>query len=167
MERVFSYEAVYRADARLLILGTAPSVQSLQKGFYYAHPQNAFWKILADVLGCERPTEIAQKKALLIGHRIALWDVAHSCARPGSMDADIRDVTPNDIPALLARCPGISRVLLNGGTAFALYRRHFAALPIEAVRLPSTSPAYTLPYAQKRERWAQALLGGSDAKPQL
>ncbi len=160
--RVVSYAPVYRSDAKALILGSAPSVQSLKRGFYYAHPQNAFWKILHEVLGAQAPSDMEGKKALLLSNGIALWDVARSCVREGSLDADMRDVKPNDIPWLVGECPGIRRVLINGGTAFALYKRHFRAVDLPVVRLPSTSPAYTLNYQKKLEAWREALLGAGD-----
>lgn len=107
-ERIICFEPVAEQDARLLILGTMPSVESLRQSFYYAHPRNAFWPIIADVLAQPRPETVEAKKQLLIGHRIALWDVAHSCVRSGSLDSAIRDVVPNDFAVLFARySPGI------------------------------------------------------------
>lgn len=159
MERIFSYNPICAPDARTLILGSAPSVLSLRDGFYYAHPQNAFWRIIADAYGQPRPATIQQKTALILNRRLALWDVIHSCERAGSLDANIKNAEPNDIPSLLAQCPRIDRVLLNGTTACALYRRHFASLGLEAIKMPSTSPAYTLPYARKLAAWREALTG--------
>ena len=154
-ERTFSFEPVCAEDALILILGTMPSVASLQQGFYYAHPRNAFWPILFDLMGEAYSEDIGARKRLLLGHRIALWDVARSAVRPGSLDSAIRQAEPNDIPGLLERCPGIRTVLLNGTTAHALYKKLLPPLLVECALLPSTSPANTMAYAKKRAAWAE------------
>lgn len=157
-ERIFSFEPVYRSDARLLILGSMPSVESLKQGFYYAHPRNAFWPMLAEILGCEAPQTVDQKKELLISHRIALWDSAQSCERQGSLDSAIRAPRANDFAALYRVCPELRHVFFNGAAACALYRRLVGEDDVRAFRrLPSTSPAYTLKYEEKRRIWKQAL----------
>ncbi len=160
-ERVFSFEPVAGAGCRTLILGTMPSVKSLEAGFYYAHPRNAFWPIMADVFGEAPPRTIGEKKALLLGRGVALWDMARSCAREGSLDAAMRGVELNDVPGLLARFPSIDRILLNGGEAWRLFQRLAPAdrAGREAIRLPSTSPAYTLAYDKKLTAWRAALAG--------
>lgn len=153
-ERTYSFEPVWSKDALILILGTMPSVASLKQGFYYAHPRNAFWPIMFDLLGEAYSEDIEAQKRLLIGHRIALWDVARSAVRPGSLDSAIREAAPNDIPGLLEQCSGIRKVLLNGTTAHALYKKLLPPLPVECVVLPSTSPANTMSYAKKHAAWA-------------
>ena len=128
-------------NAEILILGSFPSVKSREQGFFYGHPQNRFWKMLAAVLDEPVPQNVTEKKELLLRNHIALWDVIASCEITGSSDASIRDVTPNDISALLERA-NIRRILCNGNTAFRLYRKYI--LPQtgrEALCLPSTSPA--------------------------
>jgi len=158
-KRIAGFPPVCASDARVLILGTMPSVKSLEQAFYYGHPRNAFWPIMADVLNAPLPTTREEKAALITVNGIALWDVCAECVRPGSLDSDIRDVVPNDIPALFAACPRISRVLFNGAAAEKLYRKHIGPLPegCASRRMPSTSPAYTMPYAQKLSRWRAAL----------
>ena len=162
------FPPVARRDARVLILGSMPSEASLAQDFYYAHPANAFWWLLAGVLDCAVPIDVAAKRRLLIGHRIALWDVVHRCRRRGSLDAAIErgSVRPNDFAAFLARHRRIACVAFNGGTAEALFRRHVlprlaAALPgrrLRLLRLPSTSPAHAgLPPARKCAAWRRAL----------
>lgn len=160
-QRIACFEAVAAPDARLLILGTMPSVESLRQSFYYAHPRNAFWPILADVFGERRPETVDEKKRLLIRHRVALWDVAHSCVRPGSLDSAIRDVVPNDFAALFARCPHIEKILFNGATAQKLFRRLVNAVPVNCAvaQMPSTSPAYTLAYERKLALWRDGMEG--------
>lgn len=162
--RIECFPPVARGDARLLILGTMPSVESLRQSFYYAHPRNAFWPVMAEVLGAPVPETVEEKCALLIGHRVALWDVARSCVRPGSLDSAMRDVLPNDFDSLYARCPKIERILFNGDTARKLYMRLVGRMPegCDWARMPSTSPAYTLPYARKLEAWRAGMEGYYD-----
>ena len=162
--RIFSFEPVADENSRLLILGTMPSVKSLQAEFYYAHPRNAFWPILADCFGCSVPEDAEEKKRLLYAKGIALWDTAKSCVREGSLDAAMRETELNDFDLFFRRCPGIEKVLLNGGTAWNLYHR----LPEEIVRsricvkMPSTSPAYTMNYEKKIAIWKRELLSGGE-----
>ena len=158
-ERIASFDPVAAPDARVLILGTMPSVESLRQSFYYAHPRNAFWPMLARILAEPEPASVEEKKALLLRHRIALWDVAQSCVRPGSLDSAIRDALPNDVPGLLKRCPEIQAILFNGATAQNLYRKLIGDVPagLRSVRIPSTSPAYTLKFEAKRAAWQKEL----------
>ena len=158
-ERIVCFEPVAREDARLLILGTMPSVESLKQSFYYSHPRNAFWPIMARVLEEELPPYNDGKKELLIRHGIALWDVAHSCVRPGSLDSSIRDVQPNDFGRLFAKCPGIEKILFNGATAQKLYMKLVGKLPENCVwkRMPATSPAYTLAFEKKLSAWREEM----------
>ncbi len=132
------FEPVCGDGAHTLILGTFPSVRSRAEGFYYGHPRNRFWAVLAAVYGEAVPQSIPDKKRLLLSHGLALWDVLAACEIDGSADASIRDAVPNDIPALAARF-GIRRVLANGQTAGRLYRQ--AGFPLPCTILPSTSPA--------------------------
>jgi hypoxanthine-DNA glycosylase len=161
-QKIYSYPPVADEHCRVLILGTMPSVQSLRDGFYYAHPRNAFWKIIAECTGEVRPETIEEKKALLLRRHIALWDTAGSCRREGSLDSAMRDVELNDLGSFFKRYPQIEKVLLNGGTAWTLYHR----LPEEivqarpCVKLPSTSPAYTLSYEKKLAAWKAELEAG-------
>ena len=158
-ERIASFDPVAAPDARVLILGTMPSVESLRQSFYYAHPRNAFWPMLARILAEPEPASVEEKKTLLLRHRIALWDVAQSCVRPGSLDSAIRDALPNDVPGLLKRCPEIKTILFNGATAQSLYRKLIGDVPagLRSVRMPSTSPAYTLKFEAKRATWQKEL----------
>ena len=146
-------------DARLLILGTMPSVESLRQSFYYAHPRNAFWPMMARILEEAPPETVETKKSLLIRHGIALWDVAHSCVRPGSLDSAIRDARPNDFSMLFARCPNIEKILFNGATAENLYRKLVGFLPegCASARMPSTSPAYTMAFEKKCAVWREEM----------
>ena len=158
-ERIAGFAPVAAPDARVLILGTMPSVESLRQSFYYAHPRNAFWPMLARILSEPEPASVEEKKSLLLRHRIALWDVAQSCVLPGSLDSAIRDALPNDVPGLLKRCPEIKVILFNGATAQNLYRKLIGDVPagLRSVRMPSTSPAYTLKFEAKRAAWQKEL----------
>lgn len=135
------FAPVCDADCRVLILGTAPSKKSREVGFYYGHPQNRFWKMLAAVTGERVPQSIAEKKALLLRNHIALHDVIHSCDIIGSSDSSIKNVEPADLERILA-VTGRVAILCNGGTSYKLYRKYQEErLGISAVQLPSTSPA--------------------------
>ena len=163
-DQISCFEPIARADARLLILGTMPSLKSLEQGFYYAHPRNAFWPIVSDILGKVLPGTAQEKRSMLLRHRIALWDVVHSCVRSGSLDSAIRDVEANDFKGLFACCTGIRRILFNGTVAERLYKRHVGFMPQGccSARMPSTSPAYTLEYERKREAWHDGMAGYYD-----
>ena len=144
-------------DARVLIVGSMPSVKSLADAQYYAHPRNAFWPILFDVFGVTPTDDYEAKKTLILGNGLALWDAAQSCEREGSLDSNMRDVIYNDFASLYARCPHIHTVLCNGGTAHALFVKSGFAGDRRVIRMPSTSPAYTMPYVRKLEIWKKTL----------
>ena len=157
--RIVAFPPVAAADARILILGSMPSAASLAEGFYYGHPRNAFWRILAEVFHEPLPQTVDAKKALILSNRLALWDSLTACRREGSLDSAIREPELNDFGALFARCPGIERVLFNGGTAHRLFMKAGKAF-LEGrgwMVMPSTSPAYTLSYERKLAQWRQAL----------
>jgi double-stranded uracil-DNA glycosylase len=132
---------VFDGRSETLILGSFPSVASRAGSFFYHHPQNRFWRVLAAVLGEDVPESIGEKTALLLRHRIALWDTIASCDITGSSDASIRDAVPNDLTVITAHAP-IRRVFCNGALSGRLYDKF--GLPqtgLPAARLPSTSPA--------------------------
>lgn len=131
----------YNGDSEILILGSFPSVKSRETGFFYGHPQNRFWKVLAALTREEVPQTIEEKKALLLRNRIALWDVIGSCEIEGSSDASIRNVVPNDLRVILDHAQ-IRTICVNGKTAYRYYERYTRQQTgREAVCLPSTSPA--------------------------
>lgn len=138
---VHSFEPVYDKASEILILGTLPSVKSRENNFYYGHKQNRFWKVLATLLKEPVPETIEEKKAMLLAHRIALWDVIQSCDIKGSSDSSIKNVQPTDIGMILEKT-NITRIYANGNKAGQLYKRYqFPVTGIEAMVLPSTSPA--------------------------
>ena len=137
------------AGARVLILGSFPSVKSRESGFFYGHPQNRFWRVLAAVFEDTVPATVEEKKAFLAAHGIALWDVIASCRIEGSADSSIRDVVPNDIASLL-KSHSIRAIFTNGKTAQTLYDKHiFPTLGVSALCLPSSSPANAAWSAEK------------------
>lgn len=132
---------LYGPDSRILILGSFPSVKSREQNFFYGHPQNRFWKVIAALFGQDVPLTIPEKKDLILSHRLALWDSIASCVITGSSDATIRDVKPNDLRIILDSAP-IERIYCNGRKSHEMYEKYI--LPVlgrEAACLPSTSPA--------------------------
>lgn len=152
-----SFEPVYTPDARVMIVGSMPSVKSLADAQYYAHPRNAFWPIMFEAFGATPTDDYAAKKELIRRNGLALWDVAGICEREGSLDSNMKDVQFNDFASLYAQCPNIHTVLCNGGTAHSLFMKSGFAGDKRVIRMPSTSPAYTMAYAKKLEAWREAL----------
>lgn len=141
-DAIFSFDAICNADSRLLILGTMASPASLRAGMYYGHPQNAFWRVLSTLAGDTLPQTNEEKRNFLLRHGIALWDTLQSCEREGALDSNIKNAVPNDVQSLIAACPEISAVFLNGSTAYGFYQRYFAGqIALPYYKMPSTSPA--------------------------
>jgi TDG/mug DNA glycosylase family protein len=139
-------------DPEILILGSYPSIQSLEKGEYYGNPQNQFWKIMELLLGIDHTLPYPARTARLAEHQIALWDVLRTCTRDGSADTAILDPVSNDIRGFVAAHPTIRCIALNGNTAGHYFTRMNPGLP--GIILPSTSPAYArMPLAQKAQHW--------------
>ncbi len=150
-------------DSKILILGSFPSVKSRESDFYYGHPQNRFWKVLAKVVNDEVPLSIEEKKAFLIRHRIALWDAVDSCTLIGSSDASIRNQKPSDLPALLKNS-SIEKILVNGKTAEKIIRKAYPALSVPVISLPSTSPANAAwTFEKLAEKYFEAWIIASDS----
>ena len=152
------YEPVYDEHSRLLILGTFPSVKSRENGFFYGHPQNRFWRVLAVVTGKALPGTVAEKKEFLLSSGIALWDVIASCDITGSSDASITNVVPTDIRRILRESP-IERIYANGSTAGRLYDKYQRKqCGRDIILLPSTSPANAAwTFDRLAARWTELL----------
>ncbi len=136
-----TFAPVFDQQSRVLILGTFPSVKSRENQFYYGHPQNRFWKVLAGLFEEEVPDQVAEKKAFLLRNHIAIWDVIASCDIIGSSDSSIRNVVPCDLEQVLLKAP-IRQIFANGGKAYDLYKKHsYPQIKREIIKLPSTSPA--------------------------
>ncbi len=138
---VHPFRPLYDGDSKILVLGSFPSVKSRENEFFYGHPRNRFWAVIAGIYDEDVPFTIDEKKRLLADHGIALWDTVFSCDIEGSADSSIRNIVPTDLAPVIEGS-GITRIYCNGATSWRMYRRyHEDALGIEAVRLPSTSPA--------------------------
>ena len=167
MERIHGFPPLARRDARILVLGSMPSRESLARQQYYAHPRNAFWPILTRALDIEAERYDERAQAAL-SKGVAIWDVYRDCIRPGSLDSaiDEKSAVINDFRGFLQKHPDIGRILFNGAKAESAYLRHVlpdldgktAAIPHQ--RLPSTSPAHAgMTFEKKRAAWEAALLG--------
>ncbi len=138
------------AHSRVLILGTMPSPKSREYGFYYAHPQNRFWPVLAAVVGEPVPLGSDARRQMALRHGVALWDVLRSCTIRGADDSTIRDPVPNDIASLLARAP-VNAIFTNGQKSTALYNKFcYPVLKRPSIPLPSTSAANRGAYPMER-----------------
>lgn len=135
------FAPVYNKESQVLILGSLPSVKSREQGFYYGHPRNRFWKVVAAVLGVPVPVTIEEKKRTLLAGHVAVYDVIQNCEIVGSSDSSIRNVTPADIKSIVEHAP-IRVVFTNGKTAGRLYKKYQARhIDLPMIELPSTSPA--------------------------
>lgn len=138
---IHSIKPFYNENSKILILGSFPSIKSREIGFYYSHPQNRFWGVLATVFNDKVPLTIDEKKILLKKNNIALYDVCASCEIKGSSDASIKDVVPSNLDEIINNAD-IKLIILNGKTAFNLYQKYFKnKYNIKTICLPSTSPA--------------------------
>lgn len=132
---------LYDAESRVLLLGSLPSPKSRETGFFYGHPQNRFWRVLAAILEEPVPQSVEEKRSLCLRRHIALWDVIAQCEITGASDASIRNAVPNDIASLLARTK-VKTIFATGGTSARLYRRLIEPVThVPITQLPSTSPA--------------------------
>ena len=136
------FEPVFDENSKVLVLGTLPSVKSRENNFYYGHPQNRFWKLIAAL--CDEdivPQTIEEKRKILLKHHIAVWDVISECDIIGSSDSSIKNVVPADLSVILDNTD-IDRIYANGGKAYELYMKYqYGKIGREIIKLPSTSPA--------------------------
>lgn len=167
MPRCESFPFVADGDARVLVLGSMPGIASLRAGQYYAHPSNAFWPIVFSLWNEELASDYARRLAFARAHRIALWDAARACEREGSLDTAMRSVEFNDFAALFAFAPGIHTVLCNGAAAHALFLKSGFAQGkgLCVYKMPSTSPAYTRPFEEKRVAWQRLRSAAEEEMP--
>ncbi len=138
---IHPFEALYNENSKVLILGSFPSVKSREVSFFYGHPRNRFWKVIPALFGEEEPVTIEKKKELILRRNLALWDSIHSCEITGSSDSSVKNVVPNDISEIIGNSK-VSKVFCNGALSHKMYMKYiFPDTKIEAVKLPSTSPA--------------------------
>ncbi|VVE08773.1 DNA glycosylase [Pandoraea morbifera] len=151
-----NFPPVVDAQTRVLILGSLPGEVSLAQQQYYAHPQNRFWHLVGEAIGEPLPSlSYAQRLEALLAHGVGLWDVVAQARREGSLDSNIRVHAGSDLAGLIGKLPTLRAVAFNGGTAARIGQRALAqgAVALPVVLLPSSSPAYTIPYATKRDAW--------------
>ena len=166
MNVVTSFNPIADRLARVLVLGSMPGVRSLDAQQYYAHPRNAFWRIMAGIYGFDVDLPYERRVQKLTASGVALWDVLRACIRAGSLDSAIKDGSrePNDFQSFFRRYPGIKLVGFNGAEAARSFNTY--VLPrlsvggLRFVRLPSTSPAHVRTLEQKLEAWREALGAG-------
>ncbi|ABF09382.1 DNA-deoxyinosine glycosylase [Cupriavidus metallidurans] len=150
------FPPVVDIHTRVLVLGSLPGEVSLAQSRYYAHKQNRFWHLMSDVLGVDLVgLEYEARLQALLDHRVGLWDVVAEARREGSLDSSIRDHQGNDLIGLIATLPTLKAIAFNGGTAAKIGEKTLADHGDRhaILRLPSSSPAYTLAYAEKRKAW--------------
>ncbi|ABR47502.1 conserved hypothetical protein [Alkaliphilus metalliredigens QYMF] len=155
MSKIESFSPIIDANSHILILGSIPSVQSLQEGKYYGNPRNQFWKIIYEVLGQPFQEDYGKKVQFIKEHGIAIWDVIESCHREGSLDSNIKEERPNDFNTFLKSYPRIKYVLFNGTKAHDTFRRKVGFSFEDKIfhKLPSSSPAHTMKIGNKIEEW--------------
>lgn len=161
-ERSFCFPPIIGSAPHTLILGTMPGQRSLAANQYYAHPQNQFWRIMGDIYSAGLDVSYDRRVKILKENGIAVWDVLHSCERPGSMDSAIRAESANDFESLFRDYPSIRKVVFDSATAERLYLRHvlpnLTGEPKDYARVPSPSPAYaSVKYTDKLILWRQML----------
>ncbi len=149
----YGFAPVYDSGSVLLILGSFPSVKSRQIEFYYGNPQNRFWRVVCSHFSEDIPETVEGKRSFLLRHKIALWDIVTECEIVGSQDSTIKNFRVADIESLLQNS-SVRYIILNGGTAYSIFKSHYPQLDIDCVRLPSTSPANT---HFNEEEWHEAI----------
>ena len=149
-----SFLPVVDGDTRLIVLGSLPGERSLARGQYYAHPRNQFWALMSGVVGADLvPLAYEQRLEALLRAGVGLWDTVASATREGSLDAAIRNHSPNALPELARRLPKLRAFGFNGGKSEAVGRKALGDTSLQLIRLPSSSPAYTVPLAEKQTAW--------------
>ena len=135
------FKPIIFKSSKTLILGSFPSLKSFENSFYYSHPKNQFLKILSQISGYPINNK-DQKIWLLKELNLSLWDIVKSCNRENSSDANLKDIIPNDIEALLKEYPNIKQIAFTSRFAQSVFKKHFGNLDIKTIYLPSPSPAY-------------------------
>lgn len=153
--RVYSFPPIADSHSKVLILGTMPGRESLVQQQYYAHPRNAFWRIMLSLCRVPFTTDYAQRYTTILQHNIAVWDVLQSCERKGSADSAIINEYPNDLGSFLDNHTSLQCIICNGKTAARLFRRYYShCTDMPVIQAPSTSPAYAqCSYEEKLRQW--------------
>lgn len=159
MTRIESFPPIVTEQSKVLILGSMPGEASLRAGQYYAHPRNAFWRIMGELFGAGPSLPYWERVARLNAVGIAVWDSLHACIRLGSLDSSISAEVANDFPAFFAKYPRITHIYFNGSKAETVFHRRVLPalpnMPQAFTRLPSTSPAHAaVPFDEKLQAWS-------------
>jgi hypoxanthine-DNA glycosylase len=151
-----SFAPVVDQETRLIVLGSLPGEQSLARSQYYANPRNQFWALMSGVIDVDL-VSLAYEERLqaLLRAGVGLWDTVASAAREGSLDVAIRHLSPNALPELARQLPELRAIGFNGGKSAAVGNKALGDTPLRLIRLPSSSPAYTMPLAEKQAAWMQ------------
>lgn len=159
MERIQSFSPIVGNAPKVLILGSMPSVKSLEVLEYYGHGRNQFWRIMGDLFGFDQNASYELRKSKIMQQGIAVWDVMQSCERQGSLDKDIKNASYNDVVGFLLTHPSITTVIANGSKARDVYKKQFeqALQHIDFVSYYSTSPANAISYERKLTQWSGIL----------
>ena len=158
MTQEHPFKPIVFKSSRTLILGSFPSLKSFENSFYYAHPQNQFWKILSLISGY--PANLRDQRVWLLKQcKLALWDMVASCKRENSADSNLEDIVPNDIEALLQEYPNIKQIAFTSRLAQKIYKKYFSHLDMQTLYLPSPSPAYASMSLEQKAKKYKELLG--------
>ena len=159
METIHSFDPIINPQSKILILGTMPGRESLEKQQYYGNARNQFWKIIYALFEVDLDFDYEQRKKFLLDKRIALWDVIDNCTRKGSLDSDIKFEKANDFTAIFSKYTNLGKIFFNGKKAQDIYEKKVGIyIPgIVHETLPSTSPAYTIGLNKKIESWQKIL----------
>lgn len=156
-QKLTGFPPVVGVSPRILVLGSMPGVESLNKQQYYGHPRNQFWPIISLLFNIDLPADYWGRLKILKQNRIALWDVIHACRREGSLDSNLKDVEVNGFDHLIRKHKSIKAVFCNGQTSYKLFRKYNGHIDLPIIVLPSTSPAYTISLDEKLLAWKQIL----------
>ncbi len=152
--KIYSFSPIADPASRILILGTMPGKDSLKYQQYYAHPRNAFWKIMFAIYSQPYSDNYEVKMQLLLSHHIALWDTLKVCIRSTSLDSDILMEEPNNLIDFLKEHPGIVHIFFNGHKAAGFFKKYSKVIQVPSMVLPSTSPAHAISFEKKLHQWS-------------
>ncbi len=157
MKQIKSFPPIISRSCRILILGSMPGAESLNKKQYYANSRNLFWKIIYALFEAEPESSYEKRNEFLLSKKIALWDVINCCSREGSLDSNIKNELPNDFDSLLREYPDIKYIFFNGSKAYDSFRKHIGFKQEDGIvykKLPSTSPAHAVRFEDKLKEWS-------------
>jgi len=158
---IYSFPPIADCNSKILILGTMPGKESLKMNAYYAHPQNAFWKIVFALHDLPYSKDYLIRQRVILQNGIALWDVLQTCTRKSSLDNDIRMESPNNLKTFLSNHLCISNIFFNGKGAASYFKKYFPDIDLPCYILPSTSPAHAINWETKLTAWKSIKIDGN------